>query len=35
MENAVNAVFSALIWHTQELREAVSAFGKSIIISFR
>jgi len=31
MENAVNAVFSALIWHTQELREAVTAFGNQSI----
>ena len=27
MEATVNAVFSALIWHTQELREIVAAFG--------
>ena len=27
MEHAVNAVFTALIWHTQELREIVAAFG--------
>eukprot|EP00111_Clytia_hemisphaerica_P007029 TCONS_00020380-protein len=27
MENAVNAVFAALIWHTQELREIVASFA--------
>ena len=27
MEHAVNAVFTALIWHTQELREIVASFG--------
>ena len=28
LDSAVYAVFSALLWHTQELREMISSFGE-------
>ena len=32
VDKTVNAVFSSLIWHCQELRDEVSEFGKLIVI---
>ena len=31
MDKAVNSVFAALVWHSQELRDQIVLFGKQIV----